>query len=290
MAGKAIQEMMYSIYKITSPSGRSYIGLTKSKIEERWRQHKKRAFSIKENHPFYNAIRKYGPENFTLERIDTAENKEEAQRLEILHIQEHGLSSLYNISPGGEADGEAGSKVFWDRINSDPEGKIEYVKKLSESKLKDDWSDYSSMSAKAAEWRKQNPKEAYRLARRGCRIANRGVRKPTATDELSLKERLMRKHKIGSVRRVLVTRIWADRSDTEKEIIGSKISEQAKARWSEIEDPNLRSAKTQAARDSIDRSKQGPAASRGLKKFWADLKANPEEYASYMAKRKESRK
>jgi predicted GIY-YIG superfamily endonuclease len=73
---------MYSIYKITSPSGRSYIGLTKTPVKERWAQHVKRAKTDGKNHPFYNAIRKYGKSAFTVETIDTASDKQAAQSLE----------------------------------------------------------------------------------------------------------------------------------------------------------------------------------------------------------------
>ena len=42
------------------------------------------------------------------------------------------------------------------------------------------------------------------------------------------------------------------------------------------------------ARQNIDRSVQAPAASQGLKKFWVELRKDPEAYAAYMAARRAS--
>ena len=55
------------LYEIISPSGKSYIGITKRKIEDRWSNHVSKALNNPDyNHPFYNAIRKYGKDSFTL--------------------------------------------------------------------------------------------------------------------------------------------------------------------------------------------------------------------------------
>jgi hypothetical protein len=273
---------MYLIYKITSPSGRSYIGLTKSKLSERWGQHVKRAFSLLENKPLMCAIRLYGPGAFLTEQIDTAGSKSEAQALERKHIAAH--SNLYNISPGGEADGETGAKVFWDAMAADPAAKAAYLKKLSAAKLENDWTDYSYLSARAKEWRKSNPKAAYYQSYRALRIANRR-RTPKPPDTRTLKDRLKAKHKRGVSIRNKVSAAWAARDPGVRVELGAAISKGVKDHWASIKDPAIRSAKTAAARAAIDRSKQGPAASKGIKRFWEDLKKDPERYAKYMAER-----
>lgn len=42
------------------------------------------------------------------------------------------------------------------------------------------------------------------------------------------------------------------------------------------------------ARESIDRKKQGEAASKGLKKWWEELRKNPQEYEDYINRRKQT--
>jgi hypothetical protein len=282
---------MYSIYKITSPSGRSYIGLTKSKISERWRQHVKRAYSLLENKPFYNAIRCYLPESFLVEQIDTANSKAEAQKLEQKHIAESPVGYLYNLSPGGEADGEAGARIFWQAMAENPEAKAAYLEKLSKVKLEDDWSDYPAMSQRAQEWRAANPAEAYHASRRALRIASRsGSQPPREPAPRTLKDRLMWKHKRAACTRENAFALWARRTDAERSALAQKISDKAVARWAEVTDPAERSAKTAAARAAIDRGKQGPAASAGIKRFWAELRQDPVRYAEYMARRVATRK
>ncbi|MCK9326930.1 MAG: GIY-YIG nuclease family protein [Bacteroidales bacterium] len=221
----------YSIYRITSPSGKYYIGLTSMDLRERWRKHQHRAFKEARNHPFYNAIRKYGPEAFTVEIIDKAYGKQDAQQKERKQIAAAPKDRLYNISPGGEADGPAGSKVFWDRLRKDPEAYATYIAKLSETKLACDHTDYVDLLKRAEEWRVSHPKEAWRIQYRGQRCA-RKTRKRHAPKppERSLKERLLIKHKIGEKRRRDVTRIWAERTPEEKKEIGRKISVSQKVR------------------------------------------------------------
>lgn len=282
---------MYIIYKITSPSGRFYIGLSKQDVNTRWGQHKRRAKAENRNHPFYNAIRKYGPDSFKVEVIDYAATKEEAQRKEVEWIAKGPAELLYNISPGGEADGSAGSKAFWDEIKQDDDRYHEYLQKLSTVKKQNEWTNYDYLAERAAAWRKANPKEAYQLSYRAIRCAMRATghtRRP-ATDNRTLKERLMWKFKPEEAKSrqasANTAKVWGERSPEDITTIGDKISASAKANWARIKDPAERSRKTEAARNAIDRSKQGPAASRGLKKFWEDLRQDPERYREYMERR-----
>lgn len=57
-----------------------------------------------------------------------------------------------------------------------------------------------------------------------------------------------------------------------------------------IESPSGRAYIGLKERCKIDRVKQGRAASEGLKKYWADLKADPIRYAQVINSRKEKRK
>lgn len=71
------------IYKITNKiNNKIYIGQTIKSIEKRFRQHISVAKQGRQNR-LAKAIRKYGPENFYIEIIDTATTKEELNQKEL---------------------------------------------------------------------------------------------------------------------------------------------------------------------------------------------------------------
>lgn len=95
-------ERKYCVYKHTSPSGKVYIGITSKKPEERWG---KNGSKYKKNQHFWNAIKKYGWDNF--EHLILFENltKKEACEIEISLISSFNSQDPecgYNISPGGD--------------------------------------------------------------------------------------------------------------------------------------------------------------------------------------------
>ena len=83
------------IYKITNTINKKvYIGQTVRALRKRWWEHKKD--SETSELPLYRAMRKYGPENFTIEEIDGANSQSELNYIELHHIY------LFNsISPNG---------------------------------------------------------------------------------------------------------------------------------------------------------------------------------------------
>lgn len=350
---------MYIIYKLTSPSGRYYIGLTKSALKERWRQHVKKSKN-NTNHPLYNAIRRYGAESFVVEQIDSCDTRKQAQTLEMKHIASSQSDRPYNLSAGGEADGEAGSKIFWDAINADPTARAKYIAKLSEVKKANDWTDYADLAAKGAKWRKDNPRLAWSMSWRGIRIARRSKkqkepdtrplieilrwkhnpeealrlaskgrwsrasdkerevmldgylkwrrdnprmawkigyrsirianrttkaqRTPKEPDTRPLIEKLRWKHNRSEACRISATRSWSEYTEEKREDIAQKISA-AQTAFHATLTPEEKSKKTEFSRSCIDRSIQGPAASRGIKKFWEEIKKDPARYAEYMKAR-----
>ena len=286
----------YSIYRITSPSGKCYVGLTGMSVSARWNAHVRKALGTTYSHPFYNAIRKYGAHAFSVEVLQTHLTKVEAQSAERRHISSAPPHRRYNLSPGGEADGGFGSAKFWREIRQDKAKLSEYLQRLSQTKMSRDWSDYEGMSQRAQAWRKQNPKQAYAASRRASRIAAKvqalarelisGAARPQPIP--TLKDRLRAKHAPGRVRSAYVTAVWEARDPDERRRIGAKISAATKATWATIP-CEARAAMTANARAAIDRDKQGRAASTGLKQFWATLKADPVRYAEYMASRTASR-
>lgn len=282
------EDTPYCIYRLTSPSGGSYFGLTKN-LKDRWGHHQKKA-STGVNHPLYNAIRKYGADRFSVQVVDLARNKKEAQELERKHIAEANRDTLYNLSPGGEADGEFGGLIFWSRLNQNPAARKEYLHKLSEVKKSNDWSDYRAMTEAMLAWRKNHPRLAYKLGHRAVRIASKksGRGRNTPKPEKPLKEQLMWKHRPSEARsrvsKSAVKKIWDKRTKEDRRGIATKIGRKAKTRLSLLS-PEQLSDYTKTARSSIDRVKQGSAASAGLKRFWVNLKNDPVKYREYMERR-----
>ena len=90
---------MYLIYKYTSPSGKSYIGQTNRPTARR-REHQQLKNGCT---AFYNAIQKYGWNNFTQETLAENISLEEANILEPKFIIEHNTLAPngYNLKTGG---------------------------------------------------------------------------------------------------------------------------------------------------------------------------------------------
>ena len=102
---------MVGIYKITNLiNNKSYIGQS-IKIESRWEEHRRNAFNFKDinyNKCFYQAIRKYGLENFKFEVIEECKVEELDER-EIYWISFYqtfppDLGKGYNLYPGGKGN------------------------------------------------------------------------------------------------------------------------------------------------------------------------------------------
>lgn len=90
-----VEIMEYVLYKITSPSGRTYIGVT-NKLKRRLKEHRSSSY------PFGHAVRKYGYKNmdFEFELFPDAEAalKREA---ELVTIDQVKSKKYYNATVGG---------------------------------------------------------------------------------------------------------------------------------------------------------------------------------------------
>lgn len=100
------------IYRLISPSNKSYIGLTVGSLDERFSQHiglwqrlKKRNESYTGTTPLlFYAFDKYGPENFQKEILFETDNLEILKEKEIEYIQEYDTTKQgYNVLLGGQA-------------------------------------------------------------------------------------------------------------------------------------------------------------------------------------------
>lgn len=98
---------MFTIYLITNlVNGKVYVGQTCQPLHRRWGLHKSRA---EKNEGYtahlYNAIRKYGIENFSIKEIATCETEEWSDYLERLYILLYDSMNPevgYNMTSGGD--------------------------------------------------------------------------------------------------------------------------------------------------------------------------------------------
>ena len=93
------------IYKLTSPSGKAYIGRTIN-FSSRLTRHLSKANSGYQ-HPLYDSIRKHGWDNFTKEIIAEVVGDDIAYETELLYIKlldtvANGLNLQYNTKDGGD--------------------------------------------------------------------------------------------------------------------------------------------------------------------------------------------
>ena len=77
--------MQYIIYKITNHiNNKVYIGQTTEGIDKRWKRHC--GYQLKDGTYLHKSMKKYGIENFSIEKIDEAESQEELNELEYFYI------------------------------------------------------------------------------------------------------------------------------------------------------------------------------------------------------------
>ena len=91
----------YTVYKHTSPNGKSYIGITSMCPKDRWKNGK----GYSHNTYFTNAIEKYGWDNFAHEILADGLTQEEAHEMEVELIKKHNTfdsNDGYNLTSGGE--------------------------------------------------------------------------------------------------------------------------------------------------------------------------------------------
>ena len=94
---------IYTVYKITNTiNDKVYIGIT-SRLHKRWWGHKKNAIN-KLNRPLYNAMAKYGIDQFTITPICSTLTREDLGIIEQQLIKEHNsiVPNGYNLTTGGE--------------------------------------------------------------------------------------------------------------------------------------------------------------------------------------------
>jgi len=96
---------MKYIYKITSPSGKIYIGQSKMSVENKLKAYRDLEKNTKSNRKIANAIQKHGFSNMKFEIIEENSNwtKEELNAREIHWIAHYNtVNEGYNMTLGGE--------------------------------------------------------------------------------------------------------------------------------------------------------------------------------------------
>ncbi len=98
--------MTLIVYLITNKiNGKVYVGKTERTLELRWRDHLNDSIKRPNRSPFlYNAMNKHGVENFSIQKIASAETRQELDALEKLWIVKlHSMDAAlgYNLTSGG---------------------------------------------------------------------------------------------------------------------------------------------------------------------------------------------
>ena len=91
----------YTVYMHESPSGKRYVGITKTSLKKRWGS----GHGYKNNPYFWRAIQKYGWKNIKHKIIAEGLSKEDACKMEIDLISKLNLTDAefgYNIRQGGD--------------------------------------------------------------------------------------------------------------------------------------------------------------------------------------------
>ena len=94
--------IMFRIYRLTSPSGKFYIGLTSFDAITRFKRHINN-WKCNRKSKLYAAFNKYPPETWLVESIYQSEFKDEIKQKEKYYIAYYNtIENGYNILPGGE--------------------------------------------------------------------------------------------------------------------------------------------------------------------------------------------
>ena len=89
----------YKVYKHTSPSGKVYIGITRTSVKKRWLNGK----GYQKQVLFYKAILKYGWDNIEHKILFRGLSEKRAKNLEVALIRHYkNLGISYNLTNGGE--------------------------------------------------------------------------------------------------------------------------------------------------------------------------------------------
>jgi group I intron endonuclease len=114
------------IYLITNKiNGKRYVGQTIQTLRNRWHGHKQASLPGKSTVPLYNAIRKYGLENFEIKVLSRSHSMEELN-----HREAYCIKLLGTLSPNGYNLATGGSNSLHSQETKDKISKIKTGKKI----------------------------------------------------------------------------------------------------------------------------------------------------------------
>lgn len=215
---------------VNQNNGKIYVGKTAHPISKRWKGH---IYAAKNGRAlyFHNAIRKHGPENFTIRQIDCTENEQEANELEKLYIgifQSHKKEHGYNTTLGGEGvipneetrrkigAASRGRKPMLGKHHSE-ETKLKMknlknslgIKPSAESRMK-------MSQAQKGRKHSEKSKEKMRIAQHGHAVSEETCAKISAA-HLGKSVRVGMKHTEESIKKMSLIRVeWWKRQRSEK--------------------------------------------------------------------------
>lgn len=112
------------VYKLTAPSGKSYVGITTTTVEERFKQHQNQPSGKKLEYAF----NKYPPETWTTTILDKASTQKELHEKEIMWISKLGtIANGYNTHIGGWS-GAAGTTLSEEHKTALSDSRKQYFK------------------------------------------------------------------------------------------------------------------------------------------------------------------
>lgn len=121
---------VWTIYMITGPNGKRYIGQTVKKLAYRWHEHKKAA-ERGEDHCLAVAIRKHGWENFVCVSLTECVDKREADAVEKGLIAQYGTywwakgtGGGYNMTAGGASKASRDPGLKWEGHHRNRKGMV----------------------------------------------------------------------------------------------------------------------------------------------------------------------
>jgi group I intron endonuclease len=109
-----LDERLGTIYLIESDQcSEKYVGLTRTRIEQRWRAHLRGALEVKTDTPLARAIRQIGQDHFTIKALETDIEQSqlaERERYWIVYLDTL-VPNGFNVKPGGEMAAGRGKEI-----------------------------------------------------------------------------------------------------------------------------------------------------------------------------------
>lgn len=143
------------VYLLTNKmTDKKYVGITGQLLSARWQRHRMDARTGFKSY-LCRALRKYGPENFSLEVIATASNRADLQKLEIEYIEKLNTRSPngYNMTIGGDGRHEPHSDETRKKMSE------AHRRRMADPELR------AHLSQKMREYAQNNPTEMSRRSR-----------------------------------------------------------------------------------------------------------------------------